>query len=72
MVQDPAVHEGLTSNSLHRVCTSCYDITNANVPSRFQGLHTASMERIVVDQGHLAVPSTPRGEVSSQISDLSE
>ena len=30
------------------------------------------MERIVVDQGHLAVPNISRREISSQISDLSE
>ncbi|KAF8493508.1 hypothetical protein JB92DRAFT_2750329 [Gautieria morchelliformis] len=72
IVRDPAAPDGLSSNSLHRVCLSCYDITNANVPGRFQGLQTASMERIVVDQGHLAVPNTPRGEISSQISDLSD
>ncbi|KAF8592670.1 hypothetical protein K439DRAFT_1504397 [Ramaria rubella] len=72
MVHDPTVHEATPSNTQHRVCGSCYDVTNANVPTRLQGLHTSSMERIFVDQGHLAVPSTPRGEVGSQISDLSD
>jgi len=72
VVQDPAVPETSSSNSLHRVCASCYDVTNANVPGRFQGLHTASMERIVVDQGRLAVPNTPRSDVNSQISDLAD
>lgn len=71
MVQDPVISNGVPSNTLHRVCISCYEITNANVPSRFQGLHTASLERIVVNQEHLAVPNT-RVETSSQISDLSE
>ena len=30
------------------------------------------MERIVVEQGRLAVPITPRGDIYSQISDLAE
>lgn len=71
VVRDPASMD-MMSSSMHRVCSSCYEIIGANVPGKFQGIHSASLERIVVSQGHLAVPKRVRGEVSSQISDLAE
>ena len=61
-------------NSPQRVCENCFDETNAsaNVPARFQA-SSSSMQRIVVDQDRLAIPTDlRRTESSSQISDLAE
>ncbi|KAF8528769.1 hypothetical protein BU17DRAFT_37329 [Hysterangium stoloniferum] len=72
VVRDPGTHEVSPSSSTHRVCSSCHEIVNSNVPGKLRGLHTASLERIEVSRSHLAVHSSQRREVSSQISDLSD
>jgi len=60
------------SASLQRVCQSCYEEVTAGVPNGLRATRTASMERIVVDQERLSVPSPTSGQSSSQLSDLSE
>lgn len=76
VVQDPAMQDSSPSyNSPQRVCETCFDETNArtSIPSRLQGSSSSSMERIVIDEGRLAVPrDSRRDETSSQISDLAE
>lgn len=73
IARGPSIHMNVNSSTTtHRVCTPCYDIVNANVPGKFQGIRNASIERVVVRQGHLAVPNNARSDVNSQISDLAE
>ncbi|THH12226.1 hypothetical protein EW145_g143 [Phellinidium pouzarii] len=75
-VHDPAFPEGIQSHTtLQRVCENCLEETNASasIPSRFQGPSGSSMQRIVVDEDRLAIPTNlRRSESSSQISDLSD
>jgi len=54
----------------HRVCHSCHDEVNANIPNGMQ--RTTSMERIVIGQERLSIPSPSRRQTSSQLSDLAE
>ncbi|KAH7916333.1 hypothetical protein BJ138DRAFT_996133 [Hygrophoropsis aurantiaca] len=71
IVQDPALPETSASSSSQRVCVSCYDETNASIPSRFQ--NSSAMERIVVDQARLMAPGNiSRRQSSSQLSDLAD
>ncbi|TDL29708.1 hypothetical protein BD410DRAFT_37290 [Rickenella mellea] len=73
IVHDPALPETTQSGSSHRVCESCYDESNASIPPRLMGSRTTSMERIVIDQERLAIPThLNRSESSSQISDLAD
>jgi len=72
VVHDPAFPDSTSSSSSHRVCRSCYEEVNANVPSPLQIGGGRSMERIVVDQGRLSVSPAGRRRSSSQISDLNE
>lgn len=74
IVHDPAYVESSTaSSSSQRVCQSCYEEVTASVPNGLHASRTNSMERIVVDQRRLQIPSPSRnGETSSQISDLAD
>ncbi|KAI5119908.1 hypothetical protein M0805_003712 [Coniferiporia weirii] len=76
VVRDPAFSEGGHSYTTpQRVCETCFDETNASssVPARFQGSSSSSMQRIVVDDDRLAIPSNlRRSESSSQLSDLAD
>ncbi|GJE84451.1 ankyrin unc44 [Phanerochaete sordida] len=74
IVQDPAYAESSNaSSSSQRVCQPCYEEVNASVPNGLHASRTNSMERIVVDQRRLQIPSPSRnGETSSQISDLAD
>ena len=70
---DPVYPEPSYSTSSQRVCQGCYEEVNASVPNGLHSSRTNSMERIVVDQRRLSIPSpTLRAETSSQISDLAE
>ena len=72
VVHDPALPTPMTHTAAsHRVCVSCFEDVNATVPPNIQ--RTASLERIVVAQERLSVPSpTRRQQSSSQLSDLAE
>lgn len=72
VVHDPAVPIPTThAATSHRVCVSCYEELNATVPTIMQ--RTTSLERIVVAQERLSIPSpTRRQQSSSQLSDLTE
>ncbi|KAH8118604.1 hypothetical protein DFH11DRAFT_1503082 [Phellopilus nigrolimitatus] len=76
IVRDPAFPENNQSQaSQQRVCETCFDETSASasIPARFQGTSSTSMERIVVDEGRLAIPTNlRRSDSSSQISDLAD
>ncbi|EKM59394.1 uncharacterized protein PHACADRAFT_249851 [Phanerochaete carnosa HHB-10118-sp] len=75
IVHDPAYAESSTaSSSSQRVCQPCYEEVNASVPNGLHTSRTNSMERIVVDQRRLQIPSpgNRNGETSSQISDLAD
>ncbi|KAI0921340.1 hypothetical protein AcW2_006340 [Taiwanofungus camphoratus] len=58
--------------SQQRVCRSCYEEVTASVPNGLRTAWTTSMERIVIDQGRLTIPSPSSGQSSSQLSDLAE
>jgi hypothetical protein len=58
--------------SLQRVCQSCFDEVNTDVPGQLQSSQVAGMETVIVQQQSLTVPGTRRGDASSQISDLAE
>lgn len=72
MVHDPAIPIPATHPATsHRVCLSCFEELNAAVPTIMQ--RTSSLERIVVAQERLSIPSpTRRQQSSSQLSDLAE
>lgn len=72
VVHDPAVPIPLThAATSHRVCVSCFEELNATVPTIMR--RTNSLERIVVAQERLSIPSpTRRQQSSSQLSDLAE
>lgn len=72
VVHDPAAPIALTHAARsHRVCVSCFEELNATVPTIMQ--RTNSLERIVVAQERLSIPSpTRRQQSSSQLSDLAE
>lgn len=74
IVYDPAYPEPAYSTSSQRVCQTCYEEVTASVPNGFHTSRTNSMERIVVDQRRLSIPSptSGSGQTSSQISDLAE
>lgn len=69
---DPAIPVPATHTATsHRVCISCFEELNATVPTNMQ--RTTSLERIVVAQERLSVPSPTRRQLSSsQLSDLAE
>ncbi|OCH90699.1 FYVE-domain-containing protein, partial [Obba rivulosa] len=71
IVHDPSVPESANTTGLQRVCQTCYEEVSAAVPNGLHTSRTNSMERIVVDQGRLSIPS-PSGQSSSQLSDLAE
>lgn len=74
-MHDPAIGEpSHGTSSTQRVCQSCYEEVNASVPNGLLASRTSSMERIVVDQRRLQIPSpsSGHGQTSSQISDLAE
>lgn len=72
VVHDPAVPIPVThAAASHRVCTSCFEELNVTIPPNVQ--RTSSLERIVIAQERLSVPSpTRRQQSSSQLSDLAE
>lgn len=72
VVHDPAVPTPSThAAASHRVCVSCFEELNATVPTVMQ--RTNSLERIVIAQERLSIPSpTRRQQSSSQLSDLAE
>lgn len=71
VVHDPMLPEIAAPAATHRVCQSCYDESNNNIPNRLN--RTSIMERIVVDQERLTIPgSLTRRQSSSQLSDLAE
>lgn len=74
MVHDPAFGDILgIPPTTHRVCDSCYEQANANVPSRFQGIQAGpSLERIVVESASLLSVPRSRQDSMSQISDLAD
>ncbi|KAJ8523510.1 hypothetical protein ONZ45_g35 [Pleurotus djamor] len=73
IVQDPLFPESSSSASMQRVCQTCYDIANASVPSGLYTSRTTSVERIVIEQARLAIPShMSRNHSSSQLSDLAD
>ncbi|EIW82417.1 hypothetical protein CONPUDRAFT_72656 [Coniophora puteana RWD-64-598 SS2] len=72
VVHDPSIPESTASTSSHRVCQSCFDEVNANIPGRFTSSAISAMERIVIDEGRLMVPRSRSREISSQLSDLAE
>lgn len=71
-MHDPAVPiPGTHAAASHRVCVSCFEELNATVPTIMH--RTNSLERIVVAQERLSIPSpTRRQQSSSQLSDLAE
>ena len=75
VVHDPSVPEPSQSQTtMHRVCQQCFEESSASssIPARFHG-SGSSLQRIVVDEDRLAIPShLRRSESSSQISDLAE
>ncbi|EMD40637.1 hypothetical protein CERSUDRAFT_43468 [Gelatoporia subvermispora B] len=71
IVHDPSAPGSAHITGLQRVCQTCYEQVTAAVPNGLQSSRTRSMERIVVDQGRLSIPS-PTGQSSSQLSDLAE
>ncbi|KZW04274.1 hypothetical protein EXIGLDRAFT_786159 [Exidia glandulosa HHB12029] len=71
VVQDPLVYETIAPGTLQRVCQACFDQENSTAPRPLQGARNSSLERIVLDQGHLTAPNYGR-DVSSQISDLAD
>ncbi|KAL5508001.1 hypothetical protein ACEPAH_5619 [Sanghuangporus vaninii] len=76
IVHDPALPEGSISyNTPQRVCQLCFEETNASssVPARFQGSSSSAIQRIVIDEDRLAIPtSLRRSDSSSQLSDLAD
>ncbi|KAI0082564.1 FYVE-domain-containing protein [Panus rudis PR-1116 ss-1] len=73
VVQDPSQPEVAQRPSMQRVCQNCYEEVTAVVPNGLHSSRTNSMERIVIDQRRLSIPSpTSGGDTSSQISDLAE
>ncbi|CAL1701431.1 unnamed protein product [Somion occarium] len=72
IVQDPAALELSSRPSSQRVCQSCYEEVTATVPVGLHASRTNAMERIVIDQRRLSIPSPTNGDTSSQISDLAE
>ena len=72
VVHDPAIPIPATHTATsHRVCVSCFEELNAAVPTNVQ--RASSLERIVVAQERLSVPSpTRRQQSSSQLSDLAD
>lgn len=63
----------VSSSSSQRVCQNCNDVVSASVPSGLHASRTSTIERIVVEQTMLAIPShMSRNDSSSQISDLAE
>jgi hypothetical protein len=72
VVHDPAVPVPVThAATSQRVCISCFEELNATIPTNIQ--RSTSLERIVVAQERLSVPSpTRRQQSSSQLSDLAE
>ncbi|KAF9520709.1 hypothetical protein BS47DRAFT_1286570, partial [Hydnum rufescens UP504] len=58
--------------SLQRVCQSCFDEVNTDVPGRLRSSQVAGMETVIVQQQSLTVPGTRRGDASSEISDLAD
>ncbi|KAI0796557.1 FYVE-domain-containing protein [Abortiporus biennis] len=71
IIQDPAFPEPANTASSQRICLGCHEELTAIVPSGLHASRTNSMERIILDQRHLSIPS-PNAETSSQISDLAE
>ena len=71
VVQGGSSEPPRVSGSSYRVCESCFDEVNAAVSSRYQNSRNTSMERIIVDEERLAIPSNlSREDSNSQISDL--
>ncbi|KAJ3517969.1 hypothetical protein NLJ89_g163 [Agrocybe chaxingu] len=71
VVHDPALPEPASPAASHRVCQTCYEEVNSNIPTRLH--RTSTMERIIVDQERLTVPgSLTRRQSSSQLSDLAD
>ena len=72
VVHDPAIPvPTIHVATSHRVCTSCFEEVNATVPTNMQ--RASSLERIVVAQERLSIPSpTRRQQSSSQLSDLAD
>ncbi|KAH7105458.1 hypothetical protein BKA62DRAFT_612996 [Auriculariales sp. MPI-PUGE-AT-0066] len=70
VVLDPFSSDSSSHNSTHRVCQTCFDQSNATIPSALISARTSSLERIVLDSGRLIAPS--HSAVSSQVSDLAE
>ncbi|KAF7794562.1 hypothetical protein EIP86_005697 [Pleurotus ostreatoroseus] len=74
IVHDPSYPEPAFTTSSQRVCQACYEEVTASVPNGLHTSRTNSMERIVVDQRNLSIPSPTlgHGQTSSQISDLAD
>ncbi|KAH9940598.1 hypothetical protein B0H21DRAFT_794571 [Amylocystis lapponica] len=73
VVHDPSFPETThVVASLQRVCRGCYEEVTASVPNGLHTTRTTSMERIVVDQARLNIPSPTSAQSSSQLSDLAE
>lgn len=72
IVQDPSFPDSANATALQRVCQGCYEEVSAAIPNGLSVSRMNSMERIVIDQGRLSIPSTSNVETSSQISDLAE
>lgn len=72
VVHDPSFPETPHSPTTQRVCRACYEEVTASVPNGLQSSRTTSMERIVIDQRRLTIPSPTSGHTSSQLSDLAE
>lgn len=53
------------------MCISCYEQVTSRVPAGLQ-TRVASLERVVVSAERLSIPSSSRGQSSSQLSDLAE
>ena len=72
VVHDPAIPIPTTHTATsHRVCVPCFEELNATVPTNVQ--RASSLERIVVAQERLSVPSpTRRQQSNSQLSDLAD
>ncbi|TFL05679.1 hypothetical protein BDV98DRAFT_229793 [Pterulicium gracile] len=71
VVHDPAHPVPTPSAGPQRVCISCYEQVTSRVPAGLQ-TRVASLERVVVSAERLSIPSSSRGQSSSQLSDLAE
>ncbi|KAF7433187.1 hypothetical protein PC9H_005136 [Pleurotus ostreatus] len=73
IVHDPMLPDLVSSSSSQRVCQNCNDVVSASVPGGLHASRTSTIERIVVEQTMLAIPShMSRNDSSSQISDLAD